>query len=103
MPETSTNYKNNIFFLFQGLQAVTDDKRVLKQILIDVLNLRTGMEDNLLLIQNVYHTVKNIKSVSTDLMNAISVVQQHIDSINRVCTLGVSWLKYDFSLNYITG
>ena len=63
------------------------------------------MEDNLLLIQKVYHTVKNIKSVSTDLMHAISVVQQHIDSINRVCTLGVSWLKYDvdFSLNYITG
>ncbi|XP_023321199.1 zinc finger protein 142-like isoform X3 [Eurytemora carolleeae] len=96
-------YKTTITDL-QGLQAVTDDKRVLKQILIDVLNLRTGMEDNLLLIQNVYHTVKNIKSVSTDLMNAISVVQQHIDSMNRVCTLGVSWLKYDvdFSLNYIT-
>ena len=73
--------------------------------MIDILNLRTGMEDNLLLIQKVYHAVKNIKSVSADLLNATSVVQQHIDSINRVCTLGVSWLKYDvdFALNYITG
>ena len=74
---------------------MTDDKRILKHIMIDILNLRSGMEENLLLIQKVHHIVKNIKSVSTDLLNAITGVQQHIDSINTVYTLGVSWLKDD--------
>ena len=74
---------------------MTDDKRVLKHIMIDILNLRSGMEENLLLIQTVHHIVKNIKSVSTDLLYAITGVQQHIDSINTVYTLGVSWLKDD--------
>ena len=63
------------------------------------------MEDNLLLMQKVHHIVKNIKSVGLDLLNAITVVQQHIDSINTVYILGVSWLndKTDFALSYIRG
>ena len=63
------------------------------------------MEDNLLLMQKVHHIVKNIKSVGLDLLNAITVVQQHIDSINTVYILGVSWLndKTDFALSFIQG
>ena len=87
------------------MEAVSDDKRILKHIMIDILNLRNGMEDNLLLMQKVHHIVKNIKSVGLDLLNAITVVQQHIDSINTVYILGVSWLndKTDFALSYIRG
>ncbi|XP_023321211.1 zinc finger protein 431 isoform X2 [Eurytemora carolleeae] len=95
----------NLFNELQSMEAVSDDKRILKHIMIDILNLRNGMEDNLLLMQKVHHIVKNIKSVGLDLLNAITVVQQHIDSINTVYILGVSWLndKTDFALSYIRG
>ena len=73
--------------------------------MIDILNLRNGMEDNLLLMQKVHRIVKNIQSVGSDLINATTAAQQHIDSINTVYILGVSWLndKTDFALSYIRG
>ena len=73
--------------------------------MIDILNLRNGMEDNLLLMQKVHRIVKNIQSVGSDLINATTAAQQHIDSINTVYILGVSWLndKNDFALSFIRG
>ena len=35
------------------IEPTTDDSIVLKRILIDVLKLKNGMEDNLLVIQNL--------------------------------------------------
>lgn len=49
--------------------------------------------------------MKNIKSVSTDLLNAITGIQEYIDAINTVFTLGVSWPKddIDFILKALDG
>lgn len=49
--------------------------------------------------------MKNIKSVSTDLLNAITGIQEYIDAINTVFTLGVSWPKddIDFVLKALDG
>ena len=84
---------------------MTEDKRILKHFMIDILNLMNGIEDNLLLIQKVHHIVKHNKSVSTDLLNAITGIQHYIDAINTVCTLGVSWPKddIDFVLKALDG
>ena len=73
---------------------MNDDKRVLKHIMVDILNLRNGMEKNLILMK---------QKGGDDAV--IHVAQQHIDSISTVYTLGVSWLKgeTDFALCFIQG
>ena len=62
--------------------------------MVDILNLRNGMEDNLLLMK---------QKGGDDAV--IHVAQQHIDSISTVYTLGVSWLKDNtvFALTFIQG
>ena len=74
--------------------------------MIDILNLKNGMEDNLLLIQQInlmkHKEGEEQKGLVDDVIHA---AQQHIDSINTVYLLGVSWLKDDaeFVLFYIQG
>ena len=84
---------------------MTDDKRVLKHIMIDILNLRNGMEDNLLLIRQINLMIQKEGEEQKGLDDVIHAAQQHIDSINTVYTLGVSWLKNDteFALRIIQG
>ena len=84
---------------------MTDDKRVLKHIMIDILNLRNGMEDNLLLIQQINLMIQKEGEEQKGLDDVIHAAQQHIDSINTVYTLGVSWLKdeTEFALTFIKG
>ena len=84
---------------------MTDDKRVLKHIMIDILNLRNGMEDNLLLIQQINLMIQKEGEEQKGLDDVIHAAQQHIDSINTVYTLGVSWLKdeTDFVFKAIQG
>jgi len=84
---------------------VTDDKRILKHIMIDILNLRNGMEDNLLLIQQINLMIQKEGEEQKGLDDVIHAAQQHIDSINTVYTLGVSWLKKEdgLSLEFIQG
>ena len=84
---------------------MTDDKRVLKHIMIDILNLRIGMEDNLLLIQQINLMIQKEGEEQKGFDDVIHAAQQHIDSINTVYTLGVSWLKDDteFALSFIQG
>ena len=68
--------------------------------MVDILNLRNGMEDNLLLMkQKGGEEQKGFDDA------VIHAAQQHIDSINTVYTLGVSWLKEgtDFALSFIQG
>ena len=72
---------------------MTDDKRVLKHIMIDILNLRNGMEDNLILIQRINLMIQKDGEEQKRLDDVIHAAQQHIDSINTVYILGVSWLK----------
>ena len=84
---------------------MTDDERVLKQIMIDILNLRNGMEDNLLLIQQINLMIQKDGEEQKGFDDVIHAAQQHIDSINTVYTLGVSWLKKKdgVSLEFIQG
>ena len=70
--------------------------------MVDILNLRNGMEDNLLLIQQI-----NLKEGEEQegLDDVIHAAQQHIESIITVYKLGLSWLKDDvgFVLKFIQG
>ncbi|XP_023332284.1 uncharacterized protein LOC111704303 isoform X3 [Eurytemora carolleeae] len=87
----------------QRIKAVTDDKRILKHILTDILNLRNGMEDNLLLIQQIHLMIQKEGKEQKEFNDIINIAQQQIDSISTLYTLGVSWLKgeTDFSLHFI--
>ena len=87
------------------MKVLTDDKRVLKHIMIDILNLRNGMEDNLLLIQQINLMIQKEGEEQKWFDDVIHAAQQHIDSINTVYTLGVSWLKKetDVALSLIQG
>ena len=69
---------------------MTDDKRILKHLMVDILNLRNGMEDNLLLIQQINQKEGEEQKGLDDVIHA---VQQHIKSISTVYSLGLSWLK----------
>ena len=84
---------------------MTDDKRILKHIMIDILNLRNGMEDNLLLIQQINLMIQKEGEEQKGFDDVIHAAQQHIDSINSIYALGVSWLKDDtnFSLSSVKG
>ena len=84
---------------------MTDDKRVLKHIMINILNLRNGMENNLLLIQQINLMIQKEGEEQKGFDDFIHAAQQHIDSINTVYTLGVSWLEdeTDFVLKAIQG
>ena len=84
---------------------MTDDKQVLKLIMIDILNLRNGMEDNLLLLQQINLMIQKEGEEQKGFDDVIHAAQQHIDSINSIYTLGVSWLKddTDFSLSSTKG
>ena len=84
---------------------MTDDKRVLKHIMIDILNLRNGMEDNLLLIRQINLMIQKEGEEQKGLDDVIHAAQQHIKTINSVYTLGVSWLKDEtaYALSIIQG
>ena len=73
--------------------------------MINILNLRNGMEDNLLLIQQIYLMIQKEGKEQNEFNDIIHAAQQHIDSISTLYTLGVSWLKgeTDFSLHFIQG
>ena len=73
--------------------------------MIDILNLRNGMENNLLLIQQINLMIQKEGEEQKGFDDVIHAAQQHIDSINTVYTLGVSWLKdeTEFVLKAIEG
>ena len=93
-------------FFNQSIDAETEDKRVLKHLMVDILNLKNGMEDNLLLIQQINLMKQKEGEEQKGLVDdVIHAAQQHIESINTVCLLGVSWLKdeTEFALSFIQG
>ena len=63
------------------------------------------MEDNLLLIQQINQMIQKEGEEQKRLDDVIHAAQQHINSINTVYILGVSWLKddTDFALSFIQG
>ena len=73
--------------------------------MIDILNLRNGMEDNLLLIQQIHLMIQKEGEEQKRFNDVIHAAQQHIDSISTLFTLGVSWLKGepDFALSSVHG
>ena len=68
--------------------------------MVDILNLKNGMEDNLLLIQQL-----NLGGEKQKRFDVIQAAQEQIDSITTVYTLGVSWLKdqTEFTLMVLQG
>ena len=60
--------------------------------MIDILNLRNGMEDNLLLIQQINLMIQKKGEELKGFNDVIHAAKQHIESINSVYTLGLSWL-----------
>ena len=73
--------------------------------MIDILDLRNGMEDNLLLIQQINLMKQKEEEEQKGFDDMIHAAQQHIDSINTVYLLGVSWLKDEtgFALKFLHG
>ena len=73
--------------------------------MVDILNIKNGMEDNLLLIQQINLMKQKEGEEQKGLDDVIHAAQQHIKSINIVYTLGLSWLKGDaaFALSFIQG
>ena len=74
--------------------------------MIDILNLKNGIEDNLFLIQQINLMKQKEGEEHKGLVDdVIHAAQQHIESINTVYLLGVSWLKDDaeFVLSFIQG
>ena len=71
--------------------------------MLDILNLRNGMEDNLLLIQQIHLMIQKEGEEQKRFNDVIHAAQQHIDSISTLFTLGVSWLNdsRNLALNYI--
>ena len=73
--------------------------------MIDILNLRNGMEDNLLLIQQIHLMIQKEGEEQKGFNDIIHAAQQHIDAIITIYAMGVSWLKddTDFALSFIQG
>ena len=73
--------------------------------MLDILNLRNGMEDNLLLIQQIHLMIQKEGKEQKGFNDVIHAAQQHIDAIITVYAMGVSWLKddTDFALSFIQG
>ena len=69
--------------------------------MLDILNLRNGMEDNLLLIQQIHLMIQKEGEEQKRFNDVIHAAQQHIDSIEQMYTLGVSWLKGETELAFI--
>ena len=63
------------------------------------------MEDNLLLIQQIHLMIQNDGEEQKGFYDVIHAAKQHIESINLVYNLGVSWLNDDpdFALSIIQG
>ena len=63
------------------------------------------MEDNLLLIQQINLMIQKEGEEQKGFDDVIHAAQQHIDSINTVYALGVSWLKDEtgFALKFVQG
>ena len=66
-----------------------DDKLVLKQILLDVLTITHGMEDNLIIMKELHEVSSNEVDVKKLVMNT---ARDHILSMYRVYNLGKTWI-----------
>jgi len=66
--------------------------------MIDILNLRNGMEDNLLLIQQLHLMIQKEGEEHKGFYDVIYAAQQHIESIEAVFDLGVTWLKQEIDI-----
>ena len=66
-----------------------DDKLVLKQILLDVLTITHGMEDNLIIMKELHEVSSNEVDVKKLVMNT---TREQILSMYKVYKLGKTWL-----------
>ena len=71
--------------------------------MLDILNLRNGMEDNLLIIQQIHLMIQKEGEEQKRFNDVIHAAQQHIKSINCVYTLGLPWLLGNTDISFILG
>ena len=83
---------------------MTDEKQILKHLMVDI-SLSNGMENILLLIQQIYQIQDKEGEEQKGLDDEIHAVQQHIKSISTVYSLGLSWLKdeTDVAFSFVKG
>ena len=69
---------------------MSTENRIIQQILVDILNLKHGLEDILLLIQQIRQVEpqegEDVKEV------ALNLAKHHIDTVSSVYSLGIDWL-----------
>ena len=66
--------------------------------MLDILNLRNGMEDNLLLIQQIHLMIQKEGEEQKGFNDVVHAAQQHINSIKEVYHLGITWLRQDIDI-----
>ncbi|XP_023336363.1 uncharacterized protein LOC111707486 [Eurytemora carolleeae] len=77
----------------QCFKCSTEEKGILRDILVDILNLQHGLEDNLLVIQQIQQVDPGTREDYKEL--ALNTARQHIIDINSVYQQGLDWLKND--------
>ncbi|XP_023322929.1 uncharacterized protein LOC111697239 isoform X2 [Eurytemora carolleeae] len=77
----------------QCFNCSTEDIQTLRDILVDILNLQHGLEDNLLVIQQIQQVDPGTGEDYKEL--ALNTARQHIIDINSVYQQGLDWLRND--------
>ena len=91
---------NTIILIFkvQKFECSTPEKEILQYFLVDILNLKHGLEDILLLIQQIRQVEpqegEDIKEVVLD------TVRHQITYINTAYKLGQDWFNFDPGLGF---
>ena len=86
------NFNAKICYI-QYYECSAEEKGILRDILVDILNLQHGLEDNLLVIQQIQQVDPGTGEDYKEL--ALNTARQHIIDINSVYQQGLDWLKND--------
>ena len=85
--------KLQYLWFIQCFKCSTEEKGIFRDILVDILNLQHGLEDNLLVIQQIQQVDPGTGEDYKEL--ALNTARQHIIDINSVYQQGLDWLKND--------
>ena len=85
--------KLQYLWFIQCFKCSTEEKGIFRDILVDILNLQHGLEDNLLVIQQIHQVDPGTGEDYKEL--ALNTARQHIIDINSVYQQGLDWLRND--------
>ena len=86
-----------LYFYIKSIEALSEDRRILKHILVYILTIKHGLEDNIVFIQQI----RQVESTNgCKLKNVLLEANtQHIGWINTVYQLGTAWLNEEIDLD----